>query len=227
MICGLPLEYAERAKEVICTKCGKSEKANVFCPEGHYVCEECHGTGAYDFVREFVLYSQDKDPLAIAESLLNHNEIFPMLGCEHAMIAAGALLAAIKNEGTLKLSGEDIEEALQRTQRQAVGGYCGLTGVCGIAPAIGACFSVVLGAACPGNRETAVTMRVVARVTDTIAAETGPCCCKSFVRSALATAVGLVKEYLNIYLPVQKRNYHCLDSARHPHGCRKEKCLYY
>ncbi len=150
-----------------------------------------------------------------------------MLGCENAWIAAGALAAAIKNEGSIKVTDSQIDEVLNRTRKQAIGGYCGLTGVCGIAPAIGACFSVILGAACPKDRETAVTMKVVGRIVNAIAAETGPCCCKNFVRTSLFEAVGLVEQYLNVNLPLPDGTIVCCHAARHPHGCRMEKCAYY
>ena len=151
----------------------------------------------------------------------------PMLGCENAWIAAGALMAAIKNVGTAKVANEQVVEVLNRTKKQAIGGYCGLTGVCGVAPAIGACFSVVLGAACPKDRETAVTMRVVARIIDTIANETGPCCCKNFVRKSLIEAVKLAKEHLGIILPMVREKIVCKHVEQHPHGCRREKCSYF
>lgn len=157
---------------------------------------------------------------------MNQNNI-PMLGCENAWIAAGALLAALKNDGTALITDEQIVEALNRTKRQAIGGYCGLTGVCGIVPAIGACFSVILGAACPKDQETALTMKVVARIVDTIANETGPCCCKNFVRKSLTEALKLVKEHLNISLPLISDVIVCKHVERHPHGCRKEKCSYF
>ncbi len=59
-----------------------------------------------------------------------------MLGCQHAYIAGSAFMAAIKNENSRSIANKDIEEVFQRTQKQAHGGYCGLTGVCGIAPAM-------------------------------------------------------------------------------------------
>lgn len=136
-------------------------------------------------------------------------------------------MAALKNEGTAKVTDEQIVEALNRTNRQAIGGYCGLTGVCGIVPAIGACFSVILGAACTKDQETAATMKVAARIVDKIANETGPCCCKNFVRTALSEAITLVKEYLNIALPSPSQSIICTHSLRHPHGCREFKCLYF
>nr|WP_282432972.1 DUF5714 domain-containing protein [Desulfosporosinus sp. Sb-LF] len=196
------------------------------CPNGHYVCDECHGKGLFETVKEYVLANKSANSFEIAEYLMEQNNV-PMLGCENAWIAAGALMAALKNEGTAKVTDEQIVEALNRTNRQAIGGYCGLTGVCGIVPAIGACFSVILGAACTKDQETAATMKVAARIVDKIANETGPCCCKNFVRTALSEAITLVKEYLNIALPSPSQSIICTHSLRHPHGCREFKCLYF
>lgn len=149
-----------------------------------------------------------------------------MLGCEHAWIAAGSLLAAIKNSGEIIITGSQITEALSRTRKQAIGAYCGLTGICGVAPVIGACFSIILGAACPKDQETATTMLIVSQVIKAIASQTGPCCCKNFVRTALTLSCELVNDHLNIFLP-SGGVLVCGDSKRHPHGCRKERCRYY
>jgi len=49
-----------------------------------------------------------------------------MLGCEHAWIAAGAMLVAMNNHGAIGVTDGQIVEALNRTRRQAIGAYCGL-----------------------------------------------------------------------------------------------------
>jgi len=146
---------------------------------------------------------------------------------ENAWIAAGSLMAALRNEGSIEIQDDQIREVLYRTRNQAIGGYCGLTGVCGIAPGIGACFSLILGAACPKNKETATTMKVVGRIVNVIADETGPCCCKSFVRSSLKEAGDMINEYLNVELPEHVMKISCDHMNRHPHGCREVKCLYW
>jgi hypothetical protein len=209
-----------------CIQCGKTEIGNICCPNGHYVCDNCHGEDLFDFIFNEILTTKENDPFTIAEGLMI-NERVPMLGCENAWIAAGAFLASLRNEGTLKITGDQIREALQRTKRQAIGGYCGLTGVCGIAPAIGACFSVILGAACPKDQETAKTMQVVGNIVHAIASLTGPCCCKAFVRVALAEAASFAHEFFDVSLAVPDLKGSCMYTSRHPPGCRKEKCPYY
>lgn len=190
------------------------------------MCEECHGRRILALIQEEALKDAGPDPLRIAAGWMKI-PFLPMLGCEHALIAAGAFLASLRSEGTVAVSDGLVLEALERTRRQAIGAFCGLTGVCGIAIALGAAFSVVLQAACPRDRETAMTMRVVARVTDAIASQTGPCCCKNFVFTGLSVAVGLAKEYWESNLPLDFSWTACQESERHPHGCRKAKCPYY
>ncbi|WP_242975863.1 DUF5714 domain-containing protein [Desulfosporosinus sp. FKB] len=225
-ICGGELEYFNSGRELTCIQCGKKEIGNITCPNGHYVCDECHGKGLFETVKEYVLANKSNNLFEIAEYLINQDNI-PMLGCENAWIASGALMTALRNEGTVKVTDEQIVEAMNRTKRQAIGGYCGLTGVCGISPAIGSCFSVVLGASCRKDQETSSTMKAVGKIVNAIAAQTGPCCCKNFVRIALSEAVLLVKEYLNVSLSTPHEPINCTHSSRHPHGCRESKCSYF
>ena len=212
-------------QEFSCMYCGQKEIGHVYCPSGHFVCDHCHGKDVFEIIQKSLLLSKDTNPLSIAEKMFK-NIPLPMLGCEHAWIATGALLVAIKNHGVMKVTDDQITEALNRTRKQAIGAYCGLTGVCGVVPAIGAAFSVILGAACPKEKETSTTMYIVARVVKAIADQTGPCCCKNFVRTSLALGCELVEEYLGIQLPCTGK-ITCQDSQRHPHGCRENKCNYY
>ena len=167
-----------------------------------------------------------KDPVEISELMISHPAL-PMLGCQHAYIAAGALLAAMKNEGSRKITNEDIKEVFKRVERQAMGGYCGLTGVCGIAPAIGACFSVLLGSKCGKDVEQKITMEAVTRVSRVITNLTGPSCCKAYVRASLSVSINLLKERLQMVLPVNDLSGSCTYSSKHPHGCRENKCPYF
>lgn len=224
-MCGGKLAYLTRGRELTCILCQKTEYAAITCPKGHYVCDECHGKGLFDTVTGHVLKATSRDPLAIAEELMDRPDL-PMLGCEHAWIAAGSFMSALRNEGTLKIRDKDILEAMQRTRRQAIGGYCGATGICGIAPAVGSCFSVVLGAACPKDEETRITMQAAGQMVLAIAGQAGPCCCKNFVRTALSTAGALARDVLGADLP-EPRPVVCRHSESHPHGCREDLCLYF
>ncbi len=228
MVCGSTLEYLQHSENFVCAYCGKAVKGHVACPKGHFVCDRCHGLDARRMIEDVAFATSDEDPAAIAELMMSHPNL-PMLGCEHAFIAAGALMAALKNSpyGKGKITNTDIREALERTTKQAAGGYCGLTGICGIAPAVGACFSIFLGARCGTDTEQKIVMDAVIRVSQAISDLTGPSCCKAYVRAALMAAITAFGERFGIVLPVGSGTNICRHSDKHPHGCREEKCPYY
>ncbi|MDR3645532.1 MAG: DUF5714 domain-containing protein [Clostridia bacterium] len=179
-------------------------------------------------IERIAFTSREQDPIALAELMISHPSL-PMLGCEHAFIAAGALLSALRNSpyGKGTITDADIREAFDRTARQASGGYCGLTGVCGIAPAVGACFSIFLGARCGSDSEQKIVMDAVIKVMHAISALTGPSCCKAYLRASLSEAVTLFSERFGIQLQVKSGVVICRHNEKHTHGCREDKCPYY
>jgi hypothetical protein len=225
MVCGSSLEYLEQAQEVTCSYCGKMEQGHIRCPHGHYICEVCHNRDAMKIIEDIAFSAKSKDPFEIAELMMSYPGL-PMLGCQHAYIAGGALMVAIKNEGARGITNEEIKEVFKRTRKQAHGGYCGLTGVCGIAPAIGACFAILTGSKCGTDKEQRITMEAVNRASRAIAYLTGPSCCKAYVWNSLEAATSYLKESLGIVLP-SVRAITCNYSEKHPHGCRESKCPYF
>jgi len=226
MICGSSLEYLGQAEELTCVYCGVSETGHVKCPNGHYICDACHNKESIEAIEDIAFTTTSKDPVEIAELMMSHPGL-PMLGCQHAYVAAGAFLAAIKNEGSKKITNEDIKEVFKRTERQAIGGYCGLTGVCGITPAIGAVFSILLGSKCGKDIEQRITMDAATRISEVIRDLTGPSCCKAYVRASLFVATDFLEEKFNITLSIKEREISCTYVERHPHGCRVSKCPYF
>ena len=226
MMCGSPLEYLDRIADLQCSDCGKIESGHIHCPGSHYLCETCHGRQSAELIKELCFSTDVTSPLEIAEEMMAVPQV-SMLGCQHALIGVGALMAAIRNDGTLKLTNRQIEEAFKRTERQAIGGYCGLTGVCGIVPGVGACFAILLNSKCGTDREQRLTMEVVSNVVQAIADLTGPSCCKAYVRSSLSVAVQFLKDNFDVNLPCPSAPVRCQYDSRHPHGCRGTKCPYF
>ena len=135
-------------------------------------------------------------------------------------------MASIKNNGAKNITNEDIKEVFSRTRQQAHGGYCGLTGVCGITPAIGACISVLTGSRCGTDGEQHLTMELTSRVGRAITDLTGPSCCKAYVWAGLETAVQFLQETLDVDINSSSPSA-CRYTDKHPHGCRLDKCSYY
>jgi predicted RNA-binding Zn-ribbon protein involved in translation (DUF1610 family) len=224
-VCGQELTYLEEGRPFVCSLCGRSEIGHVYCAGGHYLCERCHGAGARELLPQLLDASQTTSPRELAEELMALPQL-PMLGCEHALIAAGSLMTSLKNRGDLGVTEQHVTEALQRTERQAISAYCGLTGVCGVVPALGSCYSVLVGAQCGKGPETRATMELVSRLASVTAEEAEPGCCKAFVRSCLAETESFLQERLGI--PASEPTpIVCRDTDRHPHGCRGLGCGYH
>jgi hypothetical protein len=220
--CGASLVYLEQARDAVCSVCGQQDRAHVVCPEGHYVCDRCHGTSFLDGLPAALEVTTSASPYEIAETLMS-DPALPMLGCEHAHIAAGALMRALENAGVAGVTTAHLDEALERTSRQAIGAYCGLTGVCGVVPALGACHSVIVGARCGLGEETESTMRLVARLASVTADHAHPGCCKAYVRAGLREAAAFLQETHGLVLDPPHHPV-CDDAHRHPHGCRGPAC---
>lgn len=225
MVCGEVLQYLDKSTEVSCIYCKRSDSGHIVCPNGHYICEQCHNQDAMRVIEDIMFTTESIDPNEIAELAFSFSGL-PMLGCQHAYIAGGALMAALKNQGAAHVTNDDIKEVFKRTRKQAHGGYCGLSGVCGIVPAIGACFAVLTGSKCGTDKEQRTTMEVVSRVTRAITEITGPSCCKAYVRASLAVAVDFLRGKLDMELPSGGDNVVCRYGSKHPHGCRESRCPY-
>lgn len=225
MVCGAPLEYLEQPQDLTCIYCGKADQGYIRCPQGHYICDTCHNRDTMRIIEDIAFSTKSRNPFEISELMMSYPGL-PMLGCQHAYIAGGALMAAIKNEGLKGITNEEIKEVFKRTRKQAHGGYCGLTGVCGVAPAIGACFSILTGSKCGTDKEQRITMEAVTRVSRAITELTGPSCCKAYVRTSLDKAAEYLRESLGIELPMTD-SVVCNYSLKHPHGCRDTRCPYF
>src|SRR3989304_4309620 len=111
-VCGKPLVYDTEAKKKTCDFCGKESAATIYCPEGHYVCDACHGKAALDVLREVLKETHSKNPLEILEKVMAHPSV-PMHGPEHHAMVPAIIMAAVKNAGYPVPEGA-IDKALER-----------------------------------------------------------------------------------------------------------------
>ena len=42
LICGKPLQYFPREREMTCSLCGQTFPSRASCEDGHFVCDSCH-----------------------------------------------------------------------------------------------------------------------------------------------------------------------------------------
>jgi hypothetical protein len=225
-ICGFSLERLVSPEEQTCTYCARTAAGSVKCPGGHFICDSCQTAEPMTMIEGLVVTTSSRNPFTIAELLMNHPAL-PATGCEHAFIAAGSLLAALKNSPYGRISDPDIREVFGRTALQAKTEACGLTGVCGIAPAIGACISLFLQAGPGSDRDLKMVMDAVMRVQAAIARLTGPVCCKAFVRASLEETLSILAERFGMVLPGPASPILCQHQSVQPYGCREDKCDYF
>ncbi len=225
--CGSPVGSLKTPEERSCLFCGEREMVAASCSGAHHCCDRCKTSDVRSVIAAMARTTLLKDPAAIAELMMG----LPRLGsfdCDHALIAAAAFMTALKNSPYGgKITDSVVGEALDRAASQVVKESCSRTGVCGIVPAIGSCFSLFLDVRSGSDREQQIIMDAVTRVSQALTDLTGPVCCKAYVRASLGVAATLFAERFGIVLPASPSAHLCRSSDKHPHGCREEKCPYY
>lgn len=68
---------------------------NVFCPEGHHVCDACHSKSALEIIENFYNQTNIKDPFKIADKIISHPK-FSIYGPEHHLLVPAVILTALK-----------------------------------------------------------------------------------------------------------------------------------
>ena len=224
MICGEELDYLTIAVPVTCTYCGKEETTYIHCPEGHYVCNECHESDSIKIITQFCLNSGSKNPMEMAKTIMKH-PIMPMHGPEHHAMIAGVLVTAYRNAAG-KLSDDEIIEAIRRGST-VPGGYCGIYGADAAAIATGIAMSVILNATPLTDYERRVANIMTSRALLAISGNSGVRCCKRSTFASIEAAVQYFREVLGVELeqiPVSKLK--CEHSHRNKQ-CSTVHCRYY
>lgn len=224
MICGEELAYLTEAIPVTCTYCGKNESANIHCPSGHYVCNECHASDSIKVITQFCLSSTSKKPMEMAKTIMKH-PVMPMHGPEHHAMIAAVLVTAYKNL-TCKATDDDILEAIRRGAT-VPGGYCGLYGTDAAAIATGIAMSVILKATPLTDYERRTANVMTSRALAAIAANSGARCCKRSTFASIEAALQYFREVLGVELeniPVSRLK--CEHSHRNKQ-CSYADCRYF
>ena len=220
-VCASPLVYAAESVTRACALCGKEGKTNIYCPQGHYVCDTCHSKAALEVLKQVLAASKSTDPAAILEQVLSHPSV-PMHGPEHHVIVPAAVVAAVRYAGYPLPEGA-IDKAIERAGR-VPGGWCGLYGDCGAAVGAGIAVSVITGATpLTGKQRTlalASTSQALSRMLDE-----QPRCCKRASRIAIQSSVDFLRQHLGINL-AQGNKVKCTYSLRNQQ-CARENCPYY
>jgi len=220
-ICGGPLVYQTAPTLMTCVFCGQRHTTNIYCTDGHYICNSCHQREALDILRYIVRSTSSTDPGEIVEKVMSHPSV-PMHGPEHHAMVPAAIVAAVSNAG-YPIPDKAITKAIDRGAR-VPGGWCGFYGACGAAIGVGIAVSILTEATPltgePRSLAMEATSYALGRMVDGY-----PRCCKRASRRALEAAVDFLNDRMDIVLdkgpPVS-----CTYTPRNAQ-CPQENCPYY
>lgn len=224
LICGAPLSYHQTASEHTCNYCRQVFVANISCPAGHFICDNCHRAPANKLIRTYCLAEDSTDPLAMAVRLMLSPQV-KMHGPEHHFLVPAVLLTAYYNQqqNSAEKSAK-LAEAEKRAQN-LLGGFCGYYGACGAGVGVGIFVSLITGSTPlavtawgQSNLATSLALKAIADLN-------GPRCCKRDSFLAILTAVDFLRDVLGTVLPV-KQNLKCQFSALN-NECLQEQCPFY
>lgn len=232
MVCGEKLDYRANPESLTCYFCGETKPGSISCPNGHFVCDACHGKDAYSAISDIAFNTESNDPVEIADQMMSHPSV-PMIGGEHHAIVATSVMAALKNSDPIfynrrqiTVNNDLIERALDRTWTDRVPSCtCANYGACGAALAAGAIFSLLTDATCdtPKARERQIAMEVTNYAASDIAWYRGTCC-KLSVKLAIDGVCLAIKEHVGLELP--RNHTKCHHMKRNPYKCFGARCPY-
>lgn len=221
LVCGSPLLYQTVPVAMTCSYCGEELNTNIYCPEGHYVCDSCHALEALDILRQVANSTKSTDPGEILESIMSHPSV-PMHGPEHHAMVPATIVAAVKNAGYEVPVGA-INKAIERGAK-VPGGWCGYYGACGAAVGVGIAVSVLTEATPLTGKPRSLAIEATSYALNKIA-DGYPRCCKRSSRLALEAAVEFLHARMDIDLNMTQAT-----PCTYPHRnreCPKDNCPYF
>jgi hypothetical protein len=226
-ICGKSLIYAsemDKIKHLSCEFCGESFDTNIYCEDGHYICDACHSKEPAEIIESICENTKLKDPFKLADKIMKHPK-FKMYGPEHHILTPAVILTSLRNNGIKKPNGDminlmDIKEAIRRASK-IPGGWCGFYGSCGAGMGSGIAISIFTGAtpskAIPRTLANKMTSRALLKIADDLEH-----CCKRSVRISILETLLFLNENFGIDLKYTPD--HCIFSNSNP-KCEKSECL--
>lgn len=199
IICGAAVVYTSESECLSCSVCRIEFDTEAKCAEGHFICDNCHGLSANDWIEQFCISTRVEDPIELANVLMN-NPLVNMHGPEHHFLVPAVLLTACYN---VRNEIEKKKNALRKTRDRAekvLGGICGFWGTCGAAVGNGIFLSVYSNITPLSEVDWRLANHFTADTLKVIADHGGPRCCKRDSFIAIQQAVKFIEEHLHIHL---------------------------
>jgi hypothetical protein len=224
LICGKDIKYFESAISLQCSLCGETQNTTAACEDNHFVCDNCHSQKGIDYIANFALETNSKNPLQIAKSMMEY-PLVNMHGPEHHFLVPAALLAAYKNSGGDIDLTKSLTAAKQRASK-VPGGTCGMWGCCGAGVGSGIFISVITKATPLSVNEWKLANLMTSKSLAEISKNGGPRCCKRNTNIAISSAVEFVMENFGIKMERPPREFYCTFHQNNS-TCRKNDCHYF
>ena len=224
LICGKELEYDINHSERSCDFCGRKFESNVKCPDGHFICDECHSEDAFQVIYHICLETDIKDPLLLANTIMHHPAV-KMHGPEHHFLVPAVLVTVyyplIEDNRSLK---ELMDEAMKRA-RAVPGGFCGTHGNCGACVGAGLAMSILMKSHSLSVKSWSAINRLTGECLIDVSELGGPRCCKRDTFIVLQRATAAINRYLDcdIIVPDQIK----CQFSEFNNQCLKKACPYY
>lgn len=220
VICGRDLVYCFNAPaQMQCSMCGKHFESNVKCSDGHYVCDDCHGSNILGITEQFLINSSIQNPIELAEKVFELPGL-NMHGPEYHSIVPAVILTAYQNVKGIRDS-SIIKEAIRRGM-DTKGGSCGFSGNCGAAVGAGIASSIMDNATPMSSIERGNANRATGYALLEISKYDGPRCCKREAILSIESFMQNTDYFRNLF----KKKYICKQYKRNKH-CIRLKCPYF
>lgn len=224
LICGQELTYAQTSRVQKCIYCGKEQHSNISCPDGHFICNECHRADGTRMIELITGKSKETNPIELAREVMGTPAVH-MHGPEHHQLVPAVLLTSLQNLG-VSIKTSQIQDALFRSS-QLPGGICGSWGSCGAALGAGIGLSVLRHLTSLTKQGWGETNRDTGEILQRVGAYGGPRCCKRSTYSALLAAIDILeREGLAVFPAEAHDTPVCKDFWRN-RQCLKTECPYY
>lgn len=223
LICGEPLEYSGTSGTMTCAICKKESVSNCRCASGHYVCDACHGDGAFSAILKICLSSGSCNPQEIADELMRDPAVH-MHGPEHHVLVGSALLTAYRNaRGNVDLPSALLE--MRKRGSTVPGGVCGNAGCCGAAVSAGMFYSIATFTTPLSGKSWGMANILTSRCLEAIGIVGGPRCCKRNTALAIRETVKFVNK--NMGIPIESSEGYVCEYSNKNTQCIKERCPFH
>jgi len=223
LVCAEELVYNIQPQLLHCLYCGEKMNADVSCPNGHFICDTCHSSDAFDLIEIVCNQSLALNPKELSSQLMKSPKL-KMHGPEHHYLVPAVLLTAYYN----RIQQSDVKfKALKLAKERASkvpGGFCGSHGNCGAAVGTGIFISIVTKTTPLSGKTWNLSNRITAKTLLKIADSGGPRCCKRDTYIAIDTAVEFLKNEMDTEL--DNSDIICEFSARN-NQCLNKGCRFY